>query len=367
MRIGIVFHKNPFAEAAGIDLIRLRALAGGLIRSGIDAEIVSPVQKEGLLEGIIPVRKLNILDLPDCYDLVKTSYHYSIELLGRYRGPVVSRIVRVVDGKFPERDEPFRERLLRCQDMIRARASAVALNNEENRERWLKFYGNRPATVLVPTGCPAEIPPDRGNPYSPGERVILFLGSLAAERMVRMLNQAARRLAEKARFHLVGLNKACMYGGDENCRLDPLIVDHGEIPEERAWDYIRHGDIGIALATGTQPFDNDVSKILNYLRGGIPVLSEEPILNNDLVRATGLGRTFGYGDLEDLVSAAVDLLADPPLERKEAAQRFMIREHSWDRRVGVYADLFRKILDGRHVGYDLKSRPETKETVEPEK
>jgi len=347
VRIGIVFHKNPFAPAAGIDVVRLRALAGGLIRRGINAEIVSPVEKEGLLDGIIPVRGLSVLDRPDCYDLVKTSYHYSIELLGRYRGPVVSRIVRVVDGKLPERDEPFREKLLRCQDLIRARASAVALNNAENQERWRRLYGDHPATVLVPTGCPAKIPPVRGNPYSPDERVILFLGSLAAERMVRILNEAARRLADVARFHLVGLNKACMYGGDESCRLDPLIVDHGEIPEDRAWDYIRHADIGLALATGPHPFDNDVSKILNYLRGGLPVLSEEPILNNDLIRATGLGRTFGHGDLAGLVSAALDLLGNLPLDRKEAAQGFMIREHSWDRRVGVYADLFRRILDGR--------------------
>jgi glycosyltransferase involved in cell wall biosynthesis len=345
MRVGIVFHKNPLAPPTGIDLVRLRAISLGFIRKSIDAEVIAPVDREGILEKIVPVRRLEALEEPGRYDVVKTCYHDSILLIERYRGPVVSRIVRVVDHELPERDEPFRERLLRCQAVIRDRASAVVLNNAENRERWRSFYGGELPIVLVPTGCPAQIPAQGFNPYSPGERVLLFLGSLAAPRMVHMLNQAARLLRDRIRVHLVGTNKACMYGGiQEDCALDPLVVDRGELSEEEVWDYIRYASVGLALAAGPHAFDNDVSKILNYLRGGLPVVSEEPILTNELIQQTGFGRTFAYGDVRDLVSNSLELVENPLSEKRDEVMQFMAAEHSWDKRVDTYVDLFHKIL-----------------------
>ncbi len=64
MRVGIVFHKNPFSEPTGIDLVRVRAIAGGLIKMGIQAEIISPVASEGIIGGFIPVRTLDVLTNP---------------------------------------------------------------------------------------------------------------------------------------------------------------------------------------------------------------------------------------------------------------------------------------------------------------
>jgi len=345
MRVGIVFHKNPFAAPAGIDLVRLRAISLGLVRKGISAEVVAPVDKEGILERIIPVRRLKTLEEAGRYDLIKTCYHDSVLLIERYRGPVVSRIVRVVDSELPERDEPFRKRLLHCQELIRDRACAVVLNNKENRQRWRNFYGGQLPIALVPTGCPAEIPHQGRNPYSTGEHVLLFLGSLAAPRMVSMLNQAARLLRDRVRVHLVGINKACMYGGAEaDCALDPLVVDHGELSEEQVWDYIRYASVGLALAAGPDPFDNDVSKILNYLRGGLPVVSEEPILTNELIHQTGFGKAFSYGDVRDLVSKTLDLVENPVTEHGDEVMSFMAAEHSWDKRVDTYIGLFRNLL-----------------------
>jgi glycosyltransferase involved in cell wall biosynthesis len=259
----------------------------------------------------------------------------------------VSRIVRVVDDKLPERDEPFRQRLLECQERIRARADALILNNRENEERWQRLYGEEPPVVLVPTGCPAAIPPARANPYPGNERVMLFLGSLAASRIVRMLNEASRALEGVCRVHLVGRNKSRLYGCDRECRLTDLIVDHGELAQDKVWDYIRYADIGIALATGPHAFDNDVSKILSYLRGGLPVLSEEPIINNRLIHRTEFGTTFPYGDVDELVHRAVTLLATPPLSKREMVMQFMARENSWEKRVETYVTLFRKLLNGR--------------------
>ncbi len=125
--------------------------------------------------------------------------------------------------------------------------------------------------------------------------------------------------------------------------LNPLVLDHGELPEQAIWDYVRHASIGLALATGPHAFDNDVSKILNYLRGGLPVLSEEPIINNELVRKTGLGTSFAFDDAEDLAAKAKDLLRMDFQAKKQRVMEFMASEHSWDKRVSAYSALFRSI------------------------
>jgi glycosyltransferase involved in cell wall biosynthesis len=345
MRIGIVFHKNPFGPPTGIDLVRLRAVAGALTKKGLGVEIVAPVEKEGELENGIPVRGLSALRQSGRYELVKTCYHQSIRLVEDYKGPVVSRIVRVIDRKLPERDNGSRETLLACQELIKERASALALNNIENAFRWSELYGDTIPIVLTPTGCPAEIPASRGNPFKNKNPVLLFLGSLAAPRMVQMLNSAAQMLQGRADVHLVGLNKTCMYGGDEDCALDSLVIDHGELTESDVWDYIRHAAVGLALATGPHGFDNDVSKILNYLRGGLPVLSEEPILNNDLIHETQYGETFDFGDIDIMVQKALRLIEHPPIERREQVMSFMAAEHSWNKRVETYVELFNRILN----------------------
>jgi hypothetical protein len=343
MKVGIVFHKNPLAPPSSIDLIRLRAISVGLIRKGIETEVLAPVNHDGVMEGLIPVRPLHHI-AKGHYDIIKTCYHFSIELIQDYKGPIVSRIVRVVDGRLPERDEKWRERLIRCQERISRRASVLVLNNMENKRRWQIFYGQSLPVVLVPTGCPVKIPQPRKNPFNGKKRTILFLGSIAAPRMIAIMNTLAARLKDMARIHVVGVNKVHWYGTGEGCHIHPSIVQHGEILEEDIWDYIYHADMGLALATGPHAFDNDLSKICNYLRGGLPVLSEAPVVNNDLIQQTGLGRIFHFDDMADLIAGAISLLDHPPTpERRNMAMAFMSTEHSWERRVEVYEHLFNNL------------------------
>lgn len=344
MKVGLVFHKDPFAPPTGIDLVRLRALAHGMIARGLDVTVLSPCGKRGLMDGVIPVRHTEVLTTGERFDVVKTCYHPSIELVEPYTGPIVSRIVRVVDERLPERDERDRERLLRQQQLIGLRAVRIALNNQVNVDRWNDLYGGKPPAIIVPTGCPAVIPPLGPNPFGPGEKAILFLGSVAGQRMMDMLNGAAVLLEGCARVHLVGLNKARMYGAQESCALHPLIVDHGEVPENAAWDFIRYAALGLAFAAGPHEFDNDISKMYNYLRGGLPVLSEERIVNNDLIESTGWGLIFGYGDVADLREKALSLIHDAPRGAPAGVREFMIREHSWDRRVDLYVNLFKELI-----------------------
>ncbi len=341
MKVCVLFHENPFTRAPGIDLVRLRAIAGGLIRRGIETIVAAPVPEAGTWEAGIRVLPLSVLEKPGRFDLVKTCYHQSIHFLGKHEGPVVSRIVRVVDEELPKRDDKSRRELMACQELIAERAQAVALNNSLNADRWLAGYGRKQRIVLTPTGCPPAIPPAGPDPYPDGEPAILFLGSLASSHMAGMLNEAASRLEGIARVHLLGANKTGLYG--EEIPLHPGITLHPPRLEEEIWNFIRFARLGIALATADLAFDNDVSKIYNYLRGGLPVLCEEPILQGELVGQTGLGAVFRFGDKAGMVEAALKLLDTPWEDKRETTMEFMAKDHSWDNRVETYVELFRKL------------------------
>jgi hypothetical protein len=348
MKVGLLFHHDPFRRPPGIDLVRLRGMATGLRRLGVNAEIIAPVRGEA--EWPVPggksltVRPVEVLlDGGETYDLVKTCYHPSIKLLGRFRGPVVSRLVRVVDEELPRRDRAQRRRMLADQELISRRATVVAFNNRHNLLRWRERYGRSLPAVLTPTGVAETLPSAGSNPYTDGEAAILFLGSVATAKMARLLNLAAEKLAGRARIHLVGRNKTGLYGG--RIELSGLIRDHGEVDEPRVWDFIRWARVGLSLAAGPDEFDNDSSKVYAYLRGGLRVLVEQRVVQTDLVTGLGMGGVCSFDDPDDLVKQAVQLAGQPEPANRDAVMALMVREHSWLCRAEIYADLFRRLVD----------------------
>ncbi|MFZ5584615.1 MAG: hypothetical protein ACOZHQ_01665 [Thermodesulfobacteriota bacterium] len=344
MRVGLVFHHDPRRRPPGIDLERLTALAAGLSARGALAEIVAPVDAPvrlptpgGQALALRPLAEIR----RGRYQILKTCYHPGVDLVQGHRGPLVCRLVRVVDQDRPARDAPRRERLLAWQAAIHRRADAVAFNNPENLERWRRLYGWDKPAVLTPTGCPETLPPRGPDPYAGRSPAVVFLGSLASGRMTRMLNRLAQALRGQAALHLVGLNKSGLYG--DPVPLSGLVVDHGPQAGARMWDLVAWADFGLALAAGPEDFDNDSSKVYTYLRAGLPVLCEQPIRQWPLIAGLGMGRDFPLGDLDRAVAQARALLADPPPHR-EAAMARMAAEQAWGRRVDAYLTLFRQLL-----------------------
>lgn len=349
MKVGLVFHHDPRQRPPGIDLERLTALAAGLAARGVETDILAPVERPGALSspfgGAISVRPLDEAR-GDRYQLLKTCYPPGIDLVRDFRGPLVCRLVRVVDQEQPLRDQTQRHRLLAWQEAIHRRADAVAFNNPENLERWQRLHGwDRPA-VLTPTGCPEVIPARGPNPYPQGPPVAIFLGSLASGRMARLLNRLAEALKDQVALHLVGLNKSGLYG--DPTPLSPLIVDHGPQAGARLWDLVGWASFGVALAVGPEGFDNDSSKVYTYLRAGLPVLCEHPIRQWPLIADLGLGRDFPYGDLDRALVQARALLADPRPDREAVGGR-MAAEQGWGRRVETYCGLFERLVENRRA------------------
>lgn len=334
MRIGLVFHKDPLVPASGIDLIRLKALSLGLTDLGAQVTIIAPVAIPGLLGEKVPVVPLSTLDDRQGYDLVKTCYHYSLELLANYSGPLVCRLVRVVDEHLPDRDVLQRPRLLASQRLAAERATGMIFNNRENMSRWREIYGNRQKIAIIPTGCPTDLPSLGPNPYDGKLPVLLFLGSLAAPRMVELINHAAERLRGRMAVHVVGKNKTELYGGSTRL-LSPLVTDHGQMPEEATWDYLHYARVGLALAAGPDPFDNDLSKIMAYLRSGLAILCEERVVNAGLAMKYGVGQVFRYGNAGDLVEKALSLATGNIRVPDPDSMPRLIRLNSWSRRAEV--------------------------------
>ena len=343
MRVGLVFHKDPLGAPTGIDLVRLRAIALGLAARGVETDIIAPVSDVACLQGSVTVKPLETLEHPSDYSVIKTCYHHSIKHLGCYDGPVISRIVRVVDKEIPERDTRFRNELLQCQTLIKQRAQVVILNNTANLDRWRLLYGDNQRLEIVPTGCRRYIPLRTQKPYHGVRPVILFLGSLAAPRMVRTVNALAQMLQDCCEIHLIGSNKSGLYGSRGYLALSSLIHDHGEMPESYIWPYVEHASIGLALATGPHVFDNDLSKMFTYFRGGLPVLSEDTVLTNYLITETGYGTIVPYDDIHAMASAARRMFTNQAGVSKQAVMEFMIENHSWDKRVETLLAVFRRI------------------------
>ena len=329
LRIGLLFHKNPLAAPVGIDLVRLRGLSLGLARLGANVAVVAPVAREGGRLGPVPVLPLAVLAEAGRFDVLKTCYHFSLELLGSYDGPLVCRFVRVVDETLPQRDAPFRERLLVAQSIARERAWGVVTNNAFNVRRWRQRYGDRQRVAMIPTGCPASLPPLGPNPFAPDLPPVLFLGSLASRRMASMLSEAAERLREQAVVHFVGRNKTDLYGG-RTIPVSPLVAIHGEMEERATWDYVRHARMGLALAAGPDVFDNDLSKVVAYLRGGLPVLGEARLTNSRIFCRHGFGAVFRYGDGHDLAAKAGAILAADYEAHRALVMTDTASRYSWD-------------------------------------
>jgi hypothetical protein len=343
MQIGFLFHKVPLDKPTGIDQVRLLALSLGLLRLGAKVTIIAPVSRSGVLGETIPVLPLEALSGKPRFDVLKVCYHFSMELVRDYQGLLVVRLVRVVDEHLPERDRLHRDRLIASQDLAAKQASGMIFNNRENAIRWQSLYGYNQKMALIPTGCPLEIPPLGPDPYDQRLPVLLFLGSLCSTRMIHLLNETAERLQGKMAVHMIGQNKSELYG-EGFLPLSPLIKDHGEKPEEVLWDYIRYARIGLALAAGPDSFDNDLSKIMSYLRGGLPILCEEQIPNAKLALKFGLAQTFRFGDAKDLTHKALMMGSsrDKTIDSK-LAPRFL-NHHSWSRRSEVLVGFLKKLL-----------------------
>jgi glycosyltransferase involved in cell wall biosynthesis len=195
--------------------------------------------------------------------------------------------------------------------------------------------------LLVPTGVDRDVPLPGKNPYeSFPERIAVYIGTIYddSQRQTNIfwqdrLSSLGRELRKRRiRLCFVGPGRTDLLDRDAVTILGPVVNSH-------IWDYHYFADVGIALAQGPVQH-NESSKIYYYLRAGLPVVSERPVPNNYLIEQAQLGFECEYADdrtMAHAVEAAIHHRWD-----KEAAIRYVLENHTWEKRAAIYDQLLRR-------------------------
>jgi glycosyltransferase involved in cell wall biosynthesis len=288
------------------------------------------------------------------YDVVKTLFHAGFSTLATHGGAdhpfIIAKLGSVVGGRDGVEGVHFsgaeREALFEMQRQIDRKSRYVTVLTEPSRMLWEAEFGGGDRILTVPTGVDREIPPPRVNPYRGfGERIAVYIGTLyrSTQREINLLWQhKLNRLG--ARLKKKGI-RLCVVGRGMTDQLDRDAVTFlGEVENDRVWDYQYFAHTGVVLAQGAAQH-NESSKIYYYLRSGLPVVSEAPIPNNDLIRAAGLGYVCEYGD-EETMAEMIDAASRRSWGR-DAAIALVLDRHTWHDRAGVYDALLQAQLGRR--------------------
>ena len=116
----------------------------------------------------------------------------------------------------------------------------------------------------------------------------------------------------------------------------------GIIPYEKSWDYLYHADVGIVVSAGKFMHNNESSKIYHYLRVGLPCVTEAGFPNDNVVRESKLGFVVENGRMELMAQKAEEAIVQN--WDREYAINYILRNHTWDKRVEVYDRLIKTHL-----------------------
>lgn len=300
----------------------------------------------------VPVSRVDWSD----YDVVKTLFHRGYHTLAARGGDRHPFIVSKLGSVVGPREMPGihfhgerRRRMYDTQRRIDDRARFVTLLSEPARDLWQGCFDTEAERLLlVPGASERDVPPPGPDPFPPeASGRCLYAGNFyspdpaqsqpsAHRTITAKLNDLGRRLADR------GLRLFVVGDGDDSA-LDARWVSYlGSVPYRDCWDFLHHADVGTALVPGPFLHNNESTKLYHYLRVGLPVVSEAGFPNDDLVREAGLGFVVENGRMDRLADRTEEAIRRD--WDREAAVRFILEHHTWERRAQVYDDLFERYL-----------------------
>ncbi len=354
-RIVTVYSDRP-PQLVDMSFIRWFKISEALARRGHQVDIAtnefgwgrhSPIQMGSHLRRV-PLSKVQWHE----YDVVKTLFHRGFGLLEKHGGLehpfIISKLGSVVG---PEDAAGIyfygkrRESLYRTQAKISRTSKYIALLSAPAQELWRKCFGTRDNLLIVPGGVDREVPTPTQDPYPRRDEVrCLFAGNVydqfsqpeANNVLVEKLNGLGRLLAQRGiRLYVLG-------PGDVR-RLDHRCATYlGAVPYEQSWSFIHFAHVGVVVAAGKFMHNNESTKIYHYLRMGLPVVSEAGFPNDNVVTESGIGQVTENGNLE-MMAEKVELAVHRPWDRARAVA-YILENHTWDQRVGVYDMIIRRDL-----------------------
>jgi glycosyltransferase involved in cell wall biosynthesis len=350
-RIVMVYNTERFGVANPTEMARIQLFetARSLARLGHDVDIAtSEIALQLRRRPVVMADRLRRVPLSRVrwsnYDVIETNFHQGWESLSRYGGTshpfIIAKLGSVVGDSDMAGIYYFgrtRERMFETQRAIHLRARYITLLSEAARRLWAESLGARDGLLLVPGGVAREIPRKGSDPFPSRDGIrILFSGNVYSARsqpeanrvLCDKLNALGQRLAAAGRVYVAG-------PGDTR-RLDARYVTTlGAIPYDDAWQQMLHADVGIVVSAGPFMHNNESSKIYHYLRAGLPTVSEAGFPNDHVVDESGLGFVVQNNDMDTMAARILDAARAP--WNREGAERYILANHTWERRMEIYA------------------------------
>jgi glycosyltransferase involved in cell wall biosynthesis len=219
------------------------------------------------------------------------------------------------------------------RQLIRHADAVLTVNNALALELWRRYQlAEEPAIVM---NCPPYThPPTRER--SETEWLIIYQGSLNAERGLEDLVRAARALHPRAvlcfrgpgplRDALVAL--AAEIGLADRVRfIDP-------VPPDRQVQDLGQFAVGILpyLPTTLNTYLGTPNKLFEYMMAGLPIVAGDLFEVRQIVRAHDVGVVYEATNLGALVRAVNEMLASPEDMRRygEAGMRAAAGQYNWE-------------------------------------
>ena len=347
VRIATVYttHVRAPLKPCTMDTVRWMRISEAFARLGHEVDIIirSDVPKQHVAENLryVDVKSVRWSD----YDVVKTLFHSGFDLLERLGGDdhpfIISKLGSVVGSHDDVAGVYFygdvRAKLFATQQKIASRSHLITILTEESAQLWNEEHGRAEDVLLLPTGVDEILPGDMHNPYHAfGEKIVVYIGNLynmaSGQRKVNVLWQT--RLTSIGRILKQRGIRLVVIGPGKSDLLDPEAVTYlGPIDNEKIYPYKYHADAGLVLAQGDVQH-NESSKIYEYLRSGLPVVSEAPVPNNAVILQSGLGYIADFMD-DNHISSLLERAVNTEWDR-QAAMAYMVENHTWDKRASVY-------------------------------
>jgi hypothetical protein len=354
IRIATVYKRDCFENfmPCKMDTIRWLRISESLANIGYKVDMIINTSRTSFEKN----PNLRLIPFSDVdwnqYDIIKTLFHMGFESLHYAGGDnhpfIISKLGSVVGGSDNTEGVHFlneeRESLYETQKQISQKSKYITVLTEPSKLLWEREFGQNNTILMVPTGVDREIPPPCNNPYKEfSEKIVVYIGNIYQD------TQKEINLLWQNRLNILGslLKKKgirlCFIGVGNVDKLDQNVVTYlGAVENDRIWDYQYFADVGIILAQGKVQH-NESSKIYYYLRTGLPEVSEAPIPNNYLIKEADLGFVADYADnqmMAEMIEAAIY-----KKWQKEEAIRYILKNHTWDKRVQIYDTLIRKEFD----------------------
>jgi len=335
-------------QAVTMDTVRWLRISEALARLGYSVDMITNESSQKIIPMAPNLRRVPFkqFDWHD-YHVIKTLFQEgfrSLERVGGSRHPFIISKTTVVGSHNMDAIYFYgwhRWRLFQIQKRINKNARYITLANPLGKKLWQQEFGKKDNILIVPSGVDNNIPARRKNPYEHFEgKIVVYIGNIYGPMQRKVNLQWQHRLNEiGSAIQARGID-LCFIGEGKLDKLDPHAVRYlGPVENEKLWDYQYFANCGLVLALGEkQNFES--SKIYYYLRSGLPVVSESPVPNNNLIKEAKLGFIAPYNDTVKMIEL-IELAVKKKWQKKLAVD-YMLKNHTWDQRVQIYDKIIEK-------------------------